>query len=104
MEKNDNLTNNQITQPSKNIITSSSHRNPKIIIFVVFQIFLLTGTSYMGYLLGRNSQSVQNMSNSQRTPKTVSTMPSEKTDWKTYKDNKVGFQIDYPSKWQLVKD
>jgi len=73
----------------------------KLIAFMFTLIVLMLGT--IAYLLYQNNQLKSQISSAQSTP-TPTVIPDPTVNWKTYTNDKAGYEIRYPMNWFITDD
>lgn len=104
MENQTPITPTPVTNEPPQIPVSPTLKFSKIVILAVFILVLMGGSLFAGIQIGKNQTSkIQNVNVPTTTPSTEPTS-STTINWKTYNNTNLGFGIDYPSNWQIVKD
>lgn len=73
----------------------------KIVLPVVLGLIVVAGAVYAGYQFGRKSVPLQIPIDNGPVEIEVSPTPEVLADWKTYKNEKYGFEFKYPYQWEM---
>lgn len=106
-QANQEITSQPVQQPLVQPVASTKH-NPSILLLLL--IFILIGVaSYFGYQNWQMKQQVEKLTMRRPlTPTPILTATPSATDptvnWKTYKNQSIGFQLKYPDNYQLLSE